>query len=92
MPVCPHCGEGFPPGKLACPHCGSDAETGWKAEDPSDQVYLPEEMTDDEYAHFLADEGLGPRPSSKRPDGRPSTLAMILALIAAFLLWWLWAF
>jgi len=32
MPVCSHCGELFPEGKLVCPHCGMDADADWSPE------------------------------------------------------------
>ncbi|MEE8105514.1 MAG: hypothetical protein V3T86_08285 [Planctomycetota bacterium] len=83
MPICTYCGGGVPPGKPACPHCGSDAETGWKPEEPSDGIALPEAMDDDDYGDFLADEGLGP----PRPDGRHGSwsyqVALVLVLVGA---------
>jgi len=82
MTICSYCGGGVPPGKPACPHCGSDAETGWKPEDPSAEVELPDVMDDDAYADFLADEGLAPRAPGRRRDGRPSSWAIFLALLA----------
>ena len=56
--------------------------TGWKPEDPSAEVELPDVMDDDAYADFLADEGLAPRAPGRRRDGRPSSWAIFLALLA----------
>ncbi|MBL8841080.1 MAG: hypothetical protein JNL90_06045 [Planctomycetes bacterium] len=57
--ACPHCGEAIRRSASSCHHCGSDRATGWADPDAPDaetDVELPEAMSDEEHAEFVARE------------------------------------
>ena len=84
-PVCAHCGELYPEGRLACPHCGADEEAGWSGEDYSPEFDLPDaDMGDQDYEKFLEAEGLAAPAKASRP--RTAWVVWILILAAILLL------
>lgn len=81
---CPHCGADVPPRAPSCRECGSDAATGWSDEAESAGVDLPEEMTDADYAAFLAREL--PQAGAGSAGGQPGGGARLLRSLAVSLL------
>ena len=78
MPVCSHCGELFPDGRLNCPHCGADRDQDWSPDPEYGELGVDDE--DQEYREFLEKEGLS------KPSGRAcGTTAVLIALICAAL-------
>ena len=82
MPVCAHCGELFPDGRLNCPHCGMDADQGWTP-DPEYGEFEPEDG-DAEYRAFLEREGLA-TPEKPRGKGGCGPIVLLGILICATL-------
>ena len=88
---CPACGEPVPAGRPSCAACGADERTGWAkddAEETSQELDLPRDMDDEEYADFVADEFGGERrPSSRGGGGRALVLIGLAVLVLGLLLW-----
>ena len=53
---CPHCGEAVRENAISCRHCGSDADTGWSEDGLSHGLSYSDQLDDDEYREFIADE------------------------------------
>lgn len=92
--VCPHCGADVLRGAKACKECGSDAETGWapEARHHDEEEALPTghgRERDFEYDDFLEREF----PQHMSPERRAKKrrwIALVLLVIAAFLLYTLY--
>lgn len=83
--ICPNCGATVPLRAKACPACGSDEQTGWSEEAATSGLDLAEENFD--YNSFFQEE-FGER-SSPKPRGISwFWWAAAVALLAAFLLWY----
>ena len=81
MPVCVHCGEVFPDGRLNCPHCGFDADQGW-TDDPG-YGELGYDSEEEEYQAFLEREGLAS--PKKRPGKRGCAPVVLLGVLVCAL-------
>ena len=85
MPVCSHCGELFPDGRLNCPHCGMDVDQDWSADPEYGELGYDNE--DEEYAAFLKREGLGePEKSFGKRGCAPGVLLGVLICTAVWVL------
>jgi RNA polymerase subunit RPABC4/transcription elongation factor Spt4 len=83
--TCPHCGAEVPRGAKACPECGADEKTGWSEQARASGLDLPDEKFD--YDEFVQRE-FGAK--SPVPRGIHWFWWLVaLALVAAFLLYWL---
>jgi predicted nucleic acid-binding Zn ribbon protein len=83
---CANCGTELSPNARACPECGADERTGWRDQDPTDGLDLPDpEDTAEAHARFLREMEPPPR------QGRTRTkhlliIAITIAIVAAFLI------
>ncbi|MDH3591247.1 MAG: hypothetical protein OER88_05175 [Planctomycetota bacterium] len=77
MPICAHCGDVFPSGKLVCPGCGADADMTWSPDTtPTEFLVEDERMGDEEYEDFLRGEGLADQPGTRRKPFGCALLAL----------------
>ena len=83
---CPHCGQPVRAGSGFCRECGSDAGIGWSEEEPADGIDLPETMSQEEYADYLAREFPG-APGARRKSSGIIWAAVGVAISVAFLMW-----
>jgi len=88
-PTCAICGADIPPHAFACPECGADERTGWREQDPTDGLDLPDqESTAEAYARFLrAQDGYHARRGAKRLFWWAIALAVAIIFIASMFFW-----
>ena len=86
---CAICGAEIPPNARSCPECGADDRTGWREQDPTDGLDLPDqESTAEAYARFLrAQNGYHGRRGAQRLFWLAIAIALAVALVAGMFFW-----
>ncbi|MDR1011719.1 MAG: zinc ribbon domain-containing protein [Opitutaceae bacterium] len=83
---CAICGAELSPNARACPECGADERTGWREQDPTDGLDLPDtEDTAEAHARFLRE--MEPQPRQGRSRARHLIIiAITIGIVAVFLM------
>jgi predicted nucleic acid-binding Zn ribbon protein len=83
---CAICGAELSLNARACPKCGADERTGWREQDPTDGLDLPDtEDTAEAHARFLREMEPQPRQGRSRA-AHLIIVAITIGIVAVFLM------